>query len=157
MTQPLSLMCSIPYFNALAPEEITKLVAASARESLRPGESKALATAQEHFYIVSSGNLALARVTAENAKAVKQAELLPTMKLGIGDFFASHAASEMKVIALEPVECLAIPMRMIEELSSQLSQQIQAEMAEATCKDAEVRVRFLRIPRYASAADMEER
>ncbi|TYZ66662.1 hypothetical protein PybrP1_007480 [[Pythium] brassicae (nom. inval.)] len=141
---PLSLMCSIPYFNALAPDEITALVAASAREQMRPGESKALAgaaaTRQEQFFIVISGNLALARATAEDAAAVKQAALLPTARLGIGDFFASHAASKMKVIALEPVECLVLPMRALAELRPALCEQIQAESSDASSEASEFAV-----------------
>lgn len=151
----MSLMCSVPYFNALTPEEIMKLVVLSQRETLRPGESKALACADSssspamatattrqdgQFYIVISGTLALARAEAENAKAVKQAELLPSMKLGIGDFFAVHsAASAMKVIAMEPVECLVVPMHAIAEFHPELSQQIRAETNDMACEASEVR------------------
>lgn len=140
--QPLSLMCSIPYFNSLTPEEITTLVGASQRETLRPGESKSLSctdpTKAGDFFIIISGNLALAKAVVENAKAVKQAELLPSMKLGIGDFFAIHTDSEMKVIAMEPVEYLVIPMHVIAELSPSSSQQIQAETNDMACEASEV-------------------
>lgn len=142
VTQPLSLVCSVPHFNALAPDEITTLVAASSREHMRPGESKALASAaalltHEQFFIVISGNLALAHVAADDAAVVKQAALLPTTRLGIGDFFTSHLASEMKVLALEPVECLVIPMSVITELSPTLRQLLQAETSDASCEASE--------------------
>lgn len=140
-------MCSIPYFNSLTPEEITALVAASQRESLRPGESKSLSCTNpsKHdgdFFIIISGNLALAKAVVENAKAVKQAELLPSMKLGIGDYFAIHTNSEMKVIAMEPVEYLVIPMRVIAELNPSSSQQIQTETNDMACEASEVSLRY---------------
>uniref|UniRef100_K3WGK4 phosphatidylinositol 3-kinase n=1 Tax=Globisporangium ultimum (strain ATCC 200006 / CBS 805.95 / DAOM BR144) TaxID=431595 RepID=K3WGK4_GLOUD len=138
---PLSLMCSIPYFNALTPEEITALVDASQRESMRPGESMSLSCSDPsqdaRFYIIISGNLSLTRHNVDNASAVRQAELMPSMKLGIGDYFATHASSDMKVIAMELVEFLVVPMQVISKLSLALSQQIQAETNDSACDASE--------------------
>lgn len=54
----------------------------------------------------------------EQARAVQQAAVSPHMKLAIGDYIAVHSkASSMKVIALEPVEFLVIPMDVIGELN----------------------------------------
>lgn len=136
-------MCSIPYFNALTPDEITTLVAASQRESMRPGESMSLSCTDTErnaqFCITISGHLALARDAVDNAHAVQQAELLPSMKLGIGDYFVIHSGSEMKVIAMELVEYLVIPMQVIEKLSTTLSRQIQVETSDVACDTSEVR------------------
>ncbi|KAF1334642.1 Phosphatidyl inositol kinase, partial [Globisporangium splendens] len=138
---PLSLMCSIPYFNALTPDEITALVAASQRESMRPCESMSLSCsdpAQDaRFYIIISGNLSLTRHSVDNAFAVRQAELMPSMKLGIGDYFVRHANSEMKVVAMELVEFLVVPMQVISKLSLALSQQIQTETNDSVCDASE--------------------
>jgi hypothetical protein len=63
----------------------------------------------ERFCIVISGALAYAEQAMDAAEALKKAEAFPPMKLGIGDYFAVHAHSTMKVVATEPVEYLAIP------------------------------------------------
>ncbi|RLN97487.1 hypothetical protein BBJ28_00003741 [Nothophytophthora sp. Chile5] len=109
---PMSLICSVPYFNSFSAEEIKALVAASRRESLRPGETLSLGLSEADllqegsFYIVINGNLALAKAAVPSAMALKQAELYPQLKLGIGDYFSVRATSDMKVIAMELAEYL---------------------------------------------------
>ncbi|GMF29438.1 unnamed protein product [Phytophthora lilii] len=113
---PTSLICSVPYFNTFTAEEIKALVAASRRESLRPGETLLLSLAnaniqqEGNFCIVISGNLALAKTSVPSAKALRQAALYPQLRLGIGDYFCIHSSSDMKAIAMELAEYLTIPM-----------------------------------------------
>ncbi|RLN71370.1 hypothetical protein BBJ28_00019094 [Nothophytophthora sp. Chile5] len=110
---PMSLICSVPYFNSFSAEEIKALVTASRRESLRPGETLSLGLSEVDllqegsFYIVISGNLALAKAAVPSAVALKQAELYPQLKLGIGDYFSVRATSDMKVVAMELAEYLS--------------------------------------------------
>ncbi|KAG2515861.1 hypothetical protein JM18_007217 [Phytophthora kernoviae] len=141
---PTSLICSVPYFNGFSAEDIKALVAASRRENLRPGETLLLnlgnadAKQEGRFYIVNSGNLALAKATVPRAVALRQAELYPQLRLGIGDYFCVHAASEMKVIAMELTEYLVIPMKKILDLNSASCALIDTEKHDLTPEDSEV-------------------
>jgi hypothetical protein len=107
----------VPYFNTFSAAEIKALVAASRRESLRPGETLSLSLVnpsvqqEGDFCIVISGNLALAKAFVPSAMALKQAELYPQLRLGIGDYFSIQGSSDMKVIAMELAEYLTIPMK----------------------------------------------
>lgn len=111
--QPTSLMCSVPHFNSFSASEIRRLVGGCAREKLRPGDMLVLnhlkEAREERFCIVISGALVYAEQAMDSAEALKKAEAFTPMKLGIGDYFAVHAQSSMKVVAMEPVEYLAIP------------------------------------------------
>ncbi|RLN76325.1 hypothetical protein BBO99_00007640 [Phytophthora kernoviae] len=141
---PTSLICSVPYFNGFSAEDIKALVAASRRENLRPGETLLLnlgnadAKQEGRFYIVNSGNLALAKATVPRAVALRQAELYPQLRLGIGDYFCVHAASEMKVIAMELTEYLVIPMKKILDLNSASCALIDTEKHDLTPEDSEM-------------------
>ncbi|RLN51295.1 hypothetical protein BBJ29_003054 [Phytophthora kernoviae] len=141
---PTSLICSVPYFNAFSAEDIKALVAASRRENLRPGETLLLnlgntdAKQEGRFYIVNSGNLALAKATVPRAVALRQAELYPQLRLGIGDYFCVHATSEMKVIAMELTEYLVIPMKKILDLNSASCALIDTEKHDLTPEDSEM-------------------
>ncbi|KAG7400890.1 Phosphatidylinositol 4,5-bisphosphate 3-kinase catalytic subunit gamma isoform [Phytophthora boehmeriae] len=141
---PTSLICSVPYFNGFSAEDIKALVAASRRESLRPGETMLLnrgnadALQKGKFYIVSSGHLALAKAAVPRAVALKQSELYPQLRLGIGDYFCVHAASEMKVIAMELAECLVIPMKKIVELNAASGTLITTEKRDLTPEASEM-------------------
>ncbi|KAL4165143.1 hypothetical protein KRP22_003874 [Phytophthora ramorum] len=130
---PISLICSVPYFNTFSADEIKALVAASRRESMRPGETLSLGIANANlqqegdFCIVISGHLALAKASAPSAIALQQGALYPQLRLGIGDYFCIHGSSTMKVIAMELAEYLTIPMKTILEINAASCALIDAE------------------------------
>lgn len=106
-------MCSVPHFNSFSANDIRRLVDGCSREKLRPGDvillNQISDVAGEIFCIVICGALAFAEQNIDTTDAVKKAIAFPPMRLGIGDYFALHAHSCMKVVAMEPVEYLAIP------------------------------------------------
>lgn len=140
------MVCSVPYFNTFSAGELKELVAASYRKEMRPGDSRVLVRcasntsgAPAQFFIVISGALALVSQDMDQARAVQQAAVSPHMKLAIGDYFAVHSkASSMKVIALEPVEFLVIPMDVIGELNQECRALIENETNEVTHGIAEM-------------------
>ncbi|DBA04048.1 TPA: hypothetical protein N0F65_009395 [Lagenidium giganteum] len=139
---PTSLICSVPYFNSFSPTEIKELEAASKRERLRPGHRISLSCSDkiedQQFYIVISGNLAMADEGVTDAEAVQRANLSPIYKLGIGDYFGTHGESTMSVLAMGPVEYLRIPMEYISQKSSSACTLIAAEKNEITRGTAEI-------------------
>ncbi|TMW56471.1 hypothetical protein Poli38472_006481 [Pythium oligandrum] len=138
---PLSLICSVPFFNAFNSSEIQALVDASQRVKLRPGDTIALLQAEkiedQKFFIVASGHLALANMCVENPRAIQLADACPKFKLGIGDYFAIHSQSNVKVIAMEPVEYLVISMDVIHRISPSTKAQIEADKGDLVCEEAE--------------------
>ncbi|KAE9077783.1 hypothetical protein PF010_g23380 [Phytophthora fragariae] len=141
---PTSLICSVPYFNSFSAEEIKSLVTTSCRVSLRPGEMLSLSLVnpsvqqEGDFCIVISGRLALAKASVPSAMALQQAELYPQLRLGIGDYFAIQAASDMKVIAMELAEYLTIPMKSILEINAASCALIDAEKNDLVPESSEM-------------------
>jgi hypothetical protein len=139
--QPLSLICSVPYFNSFSSSQIQTLVDASERAQLRPGETLALLPAEKlddkQFFIVCSGSLAIAGADAVIARAVQQANLSPKFKLSVGDYFASHQLSNARVIAMEPVETLMLHLSVIATISETVVRDIEATNCDAGSETAE--------------------
>ncbi|KAE9338818.1 hypothetical protein PF008_g11880 [Phytophthora fragariae] len=141
---PTSLISSVPYFNSFSAEEIKSLVTTSCRVSLRPGEMLSLSLVnpsvqqEGDFCIVISGRLALAKASVPSAMALQQAELYPQLRLGIGDYFAIQAASDMKVIAMELAEYLTIPMKSILEINAASCALIDAEKNDLVPESSEM-------------------
>ncbi|KAJ0394697.1 hypothetical protein P43SY_005656 [Pythium insidiosum] len=128
---PLSLICSVPFFNTFGASDIQRLVDACKRVPLRPGGTLHLpptdVLADQQFFIVISGHLAFANGDTDNAQAIQLANLSPKFKLGIGDYFAIHRLSNARVIAMEPVEYLQISMKVIRDISDSVAASIESE------------------------------
>lgn len=89
---------------------------------------------EQSFFIVMNGNLAISSPDVNNVCAVQQADLSPKFKLSIGDYVAIHSNSPVvKLIAMEPVEYLVIPMEVIDRVSETAREQIESEKNEMMC------------------------
>ncbi|GLD93945.1 hypothetical protein PINS_up002550 [Pythium insidiosum] len=138
---PLSLICSIPFFNTFGASDIQRLVDACKRVPLRPGDTLKLPPtttfAYQRFYIVISGHLAVATDDTDNAQAIQLANLSPKFKLGIGDYFAMHRNSNGRVIAMEPVEYLQISMEVIRSIDEAVAATIEEERTDLVGESSE--------------------
>jgi amino acid permease len=79
----------------------------------------------------------------ESVHSLRQMEMSPDFKLGIGDFFVSHPKSLMKVVALEFVEYFAIPMQSIARINENILKIIEEGRDKSAQDTLEVRKLYL--------------